>query len=135
MYSKFGRFREGFIFSKLRICICKVSWKQNPHEMAKSLCQLLITVNFVLVANLNIASMSFNAIRESKILVKISRFTVLDTKATSEQSDKHAYVHNFIIAFFLTQSIVVDGDFGKKNRHLDPLVTYCVSLNYLFGQP
>ena len=37
---KFGNFREGFIFAKLRKC--EVSRKQNPRELAKSLCRLLI---------------------------------------------------------------------------------------------
>ena len=39
--------------------------------MAKSLCRLLIYVNHALVANFNVANMSFNAIRENKILAKI----------------------------------------------------------------
>ena len=33
-------------------------------------------VNHVIVANFNVANMSFNAIRENKILAKISEFTV-----------------------------------------------------------
>ena len=45
--------------------------------MAKSLCQLLIKVNYALVANLNVASMSFNAIRENKILAKIVQYFVV----------------------------------------------------------
>ena len=40
--------------------------------MKKSLCQLLIEVNNVLVVNLNVASMSFNAICENKILAKFT---------------------------------------------------------------
>ena len=41
-------------------------------------CQgLLLYVNRTLVANLNVADMSFNAIRENKILAKISGLTVL----------------------------------------------------------
>ena len=43
--------------------------------MAKLLCHLLMKVNHVRVANFYIANMSFNAIRENKILVKISEFT------------------------------------------------------------
>ena len=62
-YCKSGNFHEGFIFAKLR-------------DMEKSFCRLLILVNHALVANLNVASMSFNAIRENKILAKISGFTV-----------------------------------------------------------
>ena len=46
--------------------------------MVKSLCRLLIYVNHALVANFNVANMSFNAIRENKILAKISEFTVFD---------------------------------------------------------
>ena len=45
--------------------------------MAKSLCRLLIYVNHALVANFNVAIMSFNAIRENKILAKISEFTYI----------------------------------------------------------
>ena len=40
IYFKIGKFRKDFIFAKLRIW--EVSWKQNPREMAKSLCRLLI---------------------------------------------------------------------------------------------
>ena len=39
-YCTFGNFREGFIFTKLRIR-CEVSRKQNPRKMAKSLCRFL----------------------------------------------------------------------------------------------
>ena len=45
--------------------------------MAKSLCRLLIFVSHAVVANFNVANMSFNAIRENKILAKISEFTVI----------------------------------------------------------
>ena len=44
--------------------------------MAKSLCCLLIKVNLALVANFSHHYMSFNAIRENKILAKISESTV-----------------------------------------------------------
>ena len=50
--------------------------KKKPCEMAKSLRRLLIKVNHVLVANFIVANMYFNAIRENKILAKISEFTV-----------------------------------------------------------
>ena len=46
--------------------------------MAKSLCRLLIYVNNALVVNFNIANLSFKAIRENKILAKISKFTVFE---------------------------------------------------------
>ena len=65
-----GNFRECFIFAKLRIG--EVSRKLNPCERVKSLCRLAI------VANFNVANMSFNAILENKILAKISGFTVCD---------------------------------------------------------
>ena len=39
-YGKFENFREGFIFAKLRGR--RVSRKENPREMAKSLCPLLM---------------------------------------------------------------------------------------------
>ena len=45
--------------------------------MAKSFCRLLIQVNQAYVAIFNVANMSFNAIREIKILAKISEFTIL----------------------------------------------------------
>ena len=45
--------------------------------MAKSFCRLLKQVNLAFVAILtSIANMSFNAIRENKILAKISELTV-----------------------------------------------------------
>ena len=50
--------------------------KLNPREMAKLFCHLLMKVNHVIVVNFYVANMSFNAISENKILVKISEFTV-----------------------------------------------------------
>ena len=44
--------------------------------MAISLCHLLMKVNHAIVANFYVANMSFNTIRENKILAKISEFTV-----------------------------------------------------------
>ena len=44
--------------------------------MAKPICRLLMYVNHALVAIFNAANMSFNAIRENKILAKVSKFTV-----------------------------------------------------------
>ena len=44
--------------------------------MAKLLCRLLIRVNLALFANFHITNMSFNAIRENKVLAKISESTV-----------------------------------------------------------
>ena len=44
--------------------------------MPKSLCRLLICVNYALVAIFSVTNMSFNAIRENKILAKIYGFTV-----------------------------------------------------------
>ena len=49
--------------------------------MAKSLCLLLMQVNHALVANFSAANMSFYAIRENKILAKISGFTVYKLKS------------------------------------------------------
>ena len=49
--------------------------------MAKLPCHLLMKkVNHVIVANIYVANMSFNAIREIKILAKISDFTVTPHK-------------------------------------------------------
>ena len=50
--------------------------KLNPPEMAKLFCLLLRKVNHATVANVCIAKMSFNTIRENKILEKIYEFTV-----------------------------------------------------------
>ena len=44
--------------------------------MAKSLCSLLIWVYHVVVTIFKVANMPFNAIRENKILAKISELTV-----------------------------------------------------------
>ena len=44
--------------------------------MAKLLCHLLMKLNHVIVANFYVAKLSFNAFPESKILAKISKFTV-----------------------------------------------------------
>ena len=43
--------------------------------MAKLICHLLMKVNNVIIANFYIANVSFSAIRENKILAKISEFT------------------------------------------------------------
>ena len=51
-------------------------WRKNPREMAKSLCHLLMKVNYVIVVNFYATNMSFNTIGENKILAKISEFTV-----------------------------------------------------------
>ena len=51
-------------------------WKLNSRDMSRSLCRLLLYVNHVLFAYFNIAKMSFNDIRENKILAKIYEFTV-----------------------------------------------------------
>ena len=50
--------------------------KINTLEMAKSLCRLLVYVNHAIVAIFNVANVYFNAIRENRILAKISEFTV-----------------------------------------------------------
>ena len=52
------------------------SRKLNPRKMAKLLCRLLMHVNQDVVANFNVTNSSFNAIRETKTLAKISEFTV-----------------------------------------------------------
>ena len=44
--------------------------------MVRSLCRLLIKVNLAQVTDFNVANMYFNAIRENKIVAKISEFTV-----------------------------------------------------------
>ena len=44
--------------------------------MAKSLCRLLMMVKHALVAIFTFANISFNVIRENKILAKMSGFTV-----------------------------------------------------------
>ena len=48
--------------------------------MPKSFCRLLMEVNHAYVAIFNVAYMSFNAIRENKILAKISEFTVQNSQ-------------------------------------------------------
>ena len=44
--------------------------------MAQSLCHLLMKVNHVIVAIFYVADMSFNTIRDNKILAKIPQFTL-----------------------------------------------------------
>ena len=46
--------------------------------MAKSLCRLLMLVNYVLVVNFNVANMSLNVICENNILAKTSEYTTCD---------------------------------------------------------
>ena len=53
--------------------------KLHSRELAKSICHILMKVNHVIVANVHVANMSFNAIRENKILAKISEFTIVQT--------------------------------------------------------
>ena len=52
--------------------------------MAKSLCRLVILVNHALVTNFDVANMYFNAIRENKVIAKISGFTVASSIAPSK---------------------------------------------------
>ena len=44
--------------------------------MAKLYCHLLMKVNYVIIAIVYVANMSFNPFRENKILAKISEFIV-----------------------------------------------------------
>ena len=44
--------------------------------MAELFCHLLMKVNHVIVGNVYVANMSFYAIRENKVLVKISKLIV-----------------------------------------------------------
>ena len=44
--------------------------------MVKSLCRLVIKENHAIVANFRVAKMSFNAIRENKIIANFSEFTI-----------------------------------------------------------
>ena len=57
--------------------------------MAKLLCHLLMKVNHVMIANFYVANMSFNAIRENKILAKISEFTVTSNILMSVQHERY----------------------------------------------
>ena len=82
--------------------------------MANSLCRLLMKVNHVIVANIYVSNMSFNAIRENKILANISEFTEFtDWQCqhlgfTSIQSvNKSMYIRTLKIFF------VFHGDFTK----------------------
>ena len=68
----------------LRNSHIRVSRKLNSG--AKSLCCLLMEVNHALVANFNVANMSFDAIRENKVLAKISGLTVLYNFSSFENS-------------------------------------------------
>ena len=47
--------------------------------MVKSLCHLLMKVYYGIVANVYVTNMSFNAIRDNKILAKISELTVFQS--------------------------------------------------------
>ena len=68
------KFSRGFLFPRNLSSFAKI---KNPPEMAMSLSRLLMYLNHALVANFNVANMSFNAIRENKIIAKISEFTVV----------------------------------------------------------
>ena len=68
-YCKFGNFRGGFIFAKLRRR--EVSRKKKPSRNR----EIILSFNDVSLS-CNVANMSFNAIRENKIVAKISEFTV-----------------------------------------------------------
>ena len=56
---------------------CGISRKQNPCEMGKSFCRSLIKADHVQVANFKGCKYYINAIRENKIVGKISEFTVV----------------------------------------------------------
>ena len=64
IYCKFGNFREGFIFAKLRIMrsFVKIESSRNG-EITLSFTE---KVHHALVASFNAANMSFIAIRENK---------------------------------------------------------------------
>ena len=61
--------------------------KKTPREMALSLCLLLMKVNHVIDANYYVANMSFNAIRENKIIGKISEFTVFSSAKSADPDE------------------------------------------------
>ena len=75
-YCKFGIFCDSFIFAKVHTYMRKFM-KIKPSRMAKSLCRFADEGNHALVANLNVANIPFNAIRENKNLAKISDLTLL----------------------------------------------------------
>ena len=62
-YCKFGNFREGFIFTKLRKC--EVSWKLNPWKMVKSLSFIDVGKSCPSCEFLTWQIKPFNAIREN----------------------------------------------------------------------
>ena len=80
--------------------------KKNPREMAKSLCLLLMQVNHALVANFSAANMSLNAIRENKILAKMSGFTVYKLKSR--------------LALYIIHSKTCKNCRSQKDRNLVP---------------
>ena len=57
--------------------------------MAKSLCHLLVKVNYVIVVNFYVANMSFNTICENKIVAKNSslQYHVYDFRAKKSNLD------------------------------------------------
>ena len=69
IYCKFGNFCV--LFSR------NFAAKSGENKtLKKSLCHVLIDLLMPYSLILNVANMSFNAIRENKILMKISEFTV-----------------------------------------------------------
>ena len=73
LYCKFGNFREGFIFAKLR-----------KHFVLHKCRKSMPKSRFFKVAN-----KSFKAIRENKILAKIPEFTVLHTSCVYDHREKN----------------------------------------------
>ena len=61
--------------------------------LQKSFSPLLILVNHALVTNFNVANMSFNTIRENKILAKISGFTVSSPTEQQHIHNQYDYTH------------------------------------------
>ena len=86
-------------------------------------------VNHVIVANIHVSNMSFNAIRENKILVKISEFTV----AKCHEPVQSDYQYNMKILVLLHLSI--NKEKNKPNImlgvHLDILCTNIIGLTRL----
>ena len=72
-YCKFRSFCKSFIFAKLRIFFLKIIPSQNGKITLwfTDICKSCKYVN-----HSNIANMYFNAIRENRIIAKISEFTL-----------------------------------------------------------
>ena len=96
--------------------------------MAKSLCNLLMKANDVIVANFYVANLSFNAIRENEILAKIIEFTSTWQLLAVADSDTSVPVVDASCAGSFWLAVRPTGAMSGMLRPVKLTVTNCVGM-------